>query len=124
MKHRILKKGGEHDYDYLNDILFFKVKNREYEKSIEFSNFVIDIDKEDFIVGVQIFNASDFLRIPKVVLRSVKKWEFNADINKNKIEIRLVFQAVFRNKLIEKNPIILQPMKVSLPDSEMICKVS
>ena len=30
---RHLEGIGEMDYDYLNDILFFKVKDREYEKS-------------------------------------------------------------------------------------------
>ena len=32
---RHLTGEGEMDYDYLNDILFFKVKEREYDRSLE-----------------------------------------------------------------------------------------
>ena len=35
---------------------------------------VIDIDKEKFVTGIQIFDASKFLRISKVNLREIPKW--------------------------------------------------
>ncbi|MBS3053845.1 MAG: DUF2283 domain-containing protein [Candidatus Aenigmarchaeota archaeon] len=117
---RQLNSKGEMDYDYSNDILFFKSKNREYSRSKEFSNIVLDIDKEDFIVGIQIFDASKFLRIPKIALRNVPKWQFQATILDNKIEIRLVFQVVYRNKRIEKNPIIMTETEDNLPNSRLI----
>ena len=117
---RQLNAKGEMDYDYSNDILFFKAKNREYSKSLEFNNIVIDIDKENFIVGIQIFDASKFLRISKIALRSVPKWQFRANIIDNKIEIRLVFQVVYRNKRIEMNPIIMTETEGNLPNSRLI----
>ena len=117
---RQLNSKGEMDYDYSNDILFFKSKNREYSRSKEFSNIVLDIDKEDFIVGIQIFDASKFLRIPKIALRNVPKWQFQATILDNKIEIRLVFQVVYRNKRVEKNPIIMTETEDNLPNSRLI----
>ncbi len=108
------------DYDYSNDILFFKSKNREYLKSIEFNNIVLDIDKEDFIVGIQILDASKFLRIAKIALRSVPKWQFQANIVDNKIEVRLVFQVVYRSKRIEMNPIIMAESEDNLPNARLI----
>ena len=57
MKPRHLEAEGEMDYDYANDVLFFKIKDREYDFSIEFQNMVIDVDEEKFIVGIQIFEA-------------------------------------------------------------------
>jgi len=113
---------GEMDYDYVNDILFFKVKDREYSRSLEFENTVIDIDSEDFITGIQIFDASKFLQVDKESLRLVPKWEFKAMIGNNKIEIRLNYETQFRNKIVEKNPIIIQENKQNLPDSVMICE--
>ena len=44
-KSKHLEAEGEMSYDYANDILFFKVKNREYNSSIEFQNMVIDADR-------------------------------------------------------------------------------
>jgi uncharacterized protein YuzE len=61
IKPRHLEFEGEMDYDPVNDILFLKIKDREYDFSIEFQNMVIDIDKKKFVVGIQIFEASKFL---------------------------------------------------------------
>ena len=36
IKERNLEAEGEMDYDFVNDILFFKVKDREYNFSLEF----------------------------------------------------------------------------------------
>ena len=121
-KIRKLKGKGEFDYDYLEDIIFFKTKNREYDRSIELPNtdIVIDIDKEDFIVGVQIFDASRFLKIPKTRLREVKKWELNAVAEGNRIVIRLTFLVVYRGVEIEIKPIIVEPLERELPNSEML----
>ena len=123
MKGKHLVAKGEADYDYDSDILFFKVSERDYVKSIELNKIVIDIDKEDFIVGIQIFDASEFLNLTKNALLKIARWQFNATVEDNKMEIRLVFQVVVRNQIIEKNPIIMQPIKQTLPDSELICKV-
>lgn len=127
-KGKIIKKSiqgkGEVDYDYKHDILLFKTKDRKYSKSIELlDNIVADVDKEGFLVGIQIFDASEFLNLDKKELLSIPKWSFNANVyDGNKIDIRLTFQIKVRNKIIEKNPIIAQQINQKLPNSEMICE--
>ncbi len=121
MKGRNLNVKGEVDYDYKNDILFFKAKDREYSKSIELNNLVVDVDSEGFIVGLQIFEASNYFNLSKDALMKVPKWQLNILINNKLIEIRLVFQVVARNKIIEKNPIITQQVEEELPNSELVC---
>ena len=121
IKPRHLEGKGEMDYDYVNDILFFKVKDREYDFSIEFQNMIIDIDKEKFIVGIQIFDASKFLKMQKINLREIPKWQFKAKIENNMIEIRLDYKIELRNKIIEKNPIIIQENKSENLSSQMVC---
>ena len=117
---RNLEAEGEMDYDYVNYVLFFKVKDREYDFSLEFQNIVIDVDSEKFITGIQIFNASEFLRIDKINLRSVPVWQFKASIKDNIIEIRLTYQIVIRNKTIEKSPIIFYENTAGLPSPQMV----
>ncbi|MBR9675706.1 DUF2283 domain-containing protein [Candidatus Woesearchaeota archaeon] len=121
---------GEVDYDYKNDILFFKTKNMDYDKSIEMDNIILDIDSEGLIVGIQIFEASKFLRMNKLSLREILHWEFGTKVDKikegvkelTKIEIRLTFKVKVRNQLVEKNPIIMpQPTSIDLPTSELFC---
>lgn len=120
---RKLEAEGELDYDYPNDILFFKAKNREYDRSIELDRFVIDIDSQDYIVGIQIFDASDFLRIPKIALQNVRRWKFQAEVEENRLEVRFVLQGTLRNKIIERSPIIIKALDEHLPDSRLICTV-
>jgi len=120
IKERTLEAQGEMDYDYINDILFFKVKNREYDFSLEFQNMVIDIDKEKFIVGIQIFDASTFLGISKINLKEIPKWKFKARIKEDIIELRLFYQICVRNKIIEKTPIIIQENKSNLPSPQLV----
>ncbi len=117
---RHLEGEGEMDYDYVNDILFFKVNNREYNFSLEFHNMVIDIDNEEFITGIQLFNASSFLGISKQHLREIPKWQFKAKIDQGIIEIRLFYQIKIRNQIIEKNPIIMQENTIGLPSPQMV----
>ena len=118
-----LEGKGEVDYDYKHDILFFKTKDREYAKSIELlDNLVVDVDKEGFLTGIQIFDAAEYLNIDKKSLLSIPNWQFTINVHENIIEIRLVFQIKVRNKIVEKNPIISQQINQKLPDSEMVCE--
>lgn len=123
MTEKKLEGKGEVNYDYKNDILFFKVKNREYVKSIELlDNLVIDVDKEGYLTGIQIFDASEYLNIDKKSLLNIPNWHFTINVHENIIEIRLVFQIKVRNKIIEKNPIISQQINQKLPNSELVCE--
>jgi len=119
-KGKILEAEGEMDYDYVNDILLFKVKDREYDFSLEFQNMVIDVDSEKFIVGIQLFDASQFLGIPKINLREIPKWQFKARVEKGIIELRLFYQLKIRNRIIERTPIIIQENKSNLPSPQMV----
>jgi uncharacterized protein YuzE len=121
MKSKYLKGKGEVDYDYKYDTLFFKTANREYAQSIEADNIILDVDKKGFIVGMQILEASKFLNASKLGLLKVAQWKYRAKVHEGKIEIRLVFNIVIRNKIVEKNPIIMQPTNQSLPNSELVC---
>ena len=106
MKEKILdgRGKGEVDYDYADDILFFRIKDRKYEVSVELDDAVIDFDDHNFIVGIQIFGASKFFRVPKESLKFIKKWEYEAQaqpsVNGSKIEIRLFFSTRVKNRNI------------------------
>ena len=81
---------------------------------------VIDIDEEKFVVGIQIFNASKFLDMPKINLREIPKWQFKSKVEEGVIELRLNYQLQIRNKIFEKNPIIIQENTAKLPSPQMV----
>ncbi|PIR39928.1 MAG: hypothetical protein COV33_02535 [Candidatus Zambryskibacteria bacterium CG10_big_fil_rev_8_21_14_0_10_34_34] len=114
---------GEFDYDYQGDTLFFKVKEREYDFSLEIGNMVIDFDTEQFLVGIQVFNASEFFGLPKIVLRSLKHFQFKSKIDKGLLFLRLNFSAMIRNKLTNYQPMIQQKVGGNIPNSELVCTI-
>jgi len=120
---RKLEESGIIDYDYVNDILFFKVKNREYSHSIELLGYVIDLDTEGFVVGLQIFNASTYFKVSKTSLRQVSNWKLEASLIEGVLQVRLTFRMIMRNRIIEKSPILVQRVDESIPNSSMICTV-
>ncbi|MBI4146144.1 DUF2283 domain-containing protein [Candidatus Woesearchaeota archaeon] len=125
MKKQLNAKGkGVFDYDYKQDTLFFKIKDREYAKSIDFDEIVIDIDKEDYITGIQIFNASKIFKLDKKELRNIKYFEFDTRVEHNTISIRLLFNYIRRNKVhVERGQNLTFPAASPLTDSKTLCTV-
>jgi len=119
MNKRHLEAKGSFDYDYGNDILFFKVDEREYSHSVELKDYVFDVDVEGYVVGLQIFGASEYFGMSKIALRDVKNWQIKTLVENNYIEIRLVFNSIVRNKLVEKNPILVQKIEEDMVDSSV-----
>ena len=119
---KVIKTSAVWDYDLKHDILLLKAKGREYGRSIEAGNLVIDVDAENFVSGLQIFDASVFLKTTKSSLRDLRGLRFESILQGNSLEIHLVFNVVVRNKVIEKNPIIVHSMSEALPDSRMVCE--
>ncbi len=91
---------GEFMYDHVHDILTFKIKDRDYKRSVEFQNFVIDIDTEDFVTGIRVFDAAKVSGLDKMVFRNLVHGEFKASIQDNIISVRLKFVGRLRNSLI------------------------
>jgi len=124
MEHLDARGKGEVDYDYKEDTLFFKIKNRKYKKSLDYGNFVLDIDKEGFITGIQLFDASKLFKIDKNALLKVKRWEFNTKVENKIITVQLTFETVKRNKVIvEKGHNLERETTARLQDSETMCTI-
>ena len=122
-KHLAARGQGEVDYDFKEDTLFFKVKGREYLKSIEFDDVVVDIDHAGFITGVQIFGASEIFGMDKDALREVRQWEIMTKVEKNIVTLQVRFEVLKRNKIIKQGQSLIRESLSPLADSEVICKV-
>ena len=115
---------GEFLYDYKYDILTFKIKNRNYKHSFEFQNFVADVDNENFITGIRIFDASQVFGVDKFVLRDIAGGQFKSRIENNIVTIVFKFVSKVRNRLFpllskQENftQQITQPAPVKIADS-------
>lgn len=128
MKGRHLKALGKGEciYDYVNDMLLFKIKNRDYLKSLDFDNLIVDIDKEGFITGLRIFDASEIFNIPKVALKNIKSFRFHARIEDKKVSIQLEFIPVLRNKPLIKQGqnLVREAIGSQVSNSNVLCTVA
>jgi len=109
------------NYDYPNDILFFKVKDRAYDHSIEFEDVVLDVDQEGYITGIQIFGASNIFEVDRDTLRNVQKWDFKVRIEGKIIFVQLMFEMLRRNQVIERGQNLVRESSSLLTDSEVLC---
>ena len=91
---------GECVYNHRHDILTFRIKDRDYKNSVEFQNFVVDIDKENFVTGIRIFDISKISGMNKIIFRNMVNSEFRASIKDNVITVVFKFAGKIRNKII------------------------
>ena len=117
---------GEVIYDYENDLLSFKVKNRDYLKSIDFDNIVVDIDTEGFITGLRVFDATKIFKMEKLTLKNIKHFEFNAKVEDKIISLQLRFTTELRNKIsvMHGQDFIREAINSQIKDSEVQCTVA
>ena len=122
-KHLDAKGKGEYNYDYINDTAVFRIKDRDYFKSIDFDNFIVDFDKEGFIIGMRIFDASKIFRISKYELRNIPTWQFDARVEDKVVSIRLNFNYMLRNKQLAKQGenFEREAVNANIVDSKMSC---
>ena len=123
LKHLDAQGKGEMDYDYIHDILFFKVREREYKKSIELEDIVLDVDSEGFVTGIQIFDATKIFNLEKESLRNIKKWEFKIRTEGKVVFVQLTFDIMKRNKLIERGQNLVRESSSFQVNSEVLCKM-
>ncbi len=121
MKTKHLDAKGERDYDKENDILSFKVENREYDHSIELEDMVLDVDTEGYITGIQIFGASQMFNTSKESLENIPKREFKIKTEGKIIFIQLTFGMVRKNKVVERGQNLIRETSLLLTNSEVLC---
>ena len=124
MKHLDAKGKGEYLYDFSNDILMFKVRERDYDHSIELEDIVLDVDKEEYITGIQIFGASKMFNVDKDTLRNVQKWEFKVRTEGKVVSVQLMFKMLRRNQVVERGQNLVREASSLLTDSEVLCAAS
>lgn len=123
-KHLDAKGKGEVIYNYEDDILLFKIKDRDYMKSVEVDNMVVDIDTEEFITGARVFDASKVFGLQKESLSKIRRLEFNAKIKENTVSIQFKFECGIGNKLtIQGENLVRESIGIEMANSESICSV-
>jgi len=99
------------------DILVLS-KSKKVKESIDIGDFIIDIDKDNFVSGLEILNASQNLNISEKQLKELKSASMNITYKPMHILITLVLQ--FKDK--EKDVSI--PLSINLGHTSKIEKTN
>lgn len=95
------------NYDYEEDILSFS-KGNKVISSVDIGDFVIDIDTNNLVSGLEILNSSENLKLSREQLKKIQKVSMIVTYKPNYVYIYLVIKL----KNIEKN--ITMPFTIDL----------
>ena len=74
----------KYDYDSLGDSLYIKKSGSKVKNSIEIGDeYVLDIDYNGHIIGVEIFNASKKFGIKRSLLKKIDKVNLVSKFSRN-----------------------------------------
>jgi uncharacterized protein YuzE len=76
-------------YDKEEDILFLS-KERKVQASIDIGDFIIDVDMNGFVTGIEILNASENLKLSHEQLTCLQKAHMAVTYKPNYVYIYLV----------------------------------
>jgi len=84
-------------YDEEEDILFLS-KGRKVKASIDIGDFIIDVDTNGFISGIEILNASENLKISEDQLKELQEASMAVTYKPNYVYIYLVMKFEKKEK--------------------------
>ena len=88
------------DYDSENDI-FFVSNGDKVKASLDIGDFVLDINHNNLVCGIEIMDASENLGIPKETLKSIRNMKMSVTYKTNHVYVLLMI--VFKKKGKEVN---------------------
>lgn len=87
------------DYDEANDI--FSISNGEKVKaSLDVGDFVLDVDYDNFICGIEVMDASENLGIGKEDLKQIQTIKMSVSYKTNHVYVLLIINLKKENKEI------------------------
>lgn len=86
-------------YDKENDLLFIHKglhENEKFKTNIDIGDLILDLSTKKRIVGIEIINASEFLKefgVGRAVMENMEDAKFDATIKPTSITIGLMFKT-------------------------------
>ena len=113
-KGAVMSKSTKIDYDKENDLLF-AYTGEKINDSLEIGDFIIDFSNQNKIVGLEILDVSQMLKMsnmPASNLESIVGGKISLSQTKNSIYIMLVLEFKMGQKIEEREICITVPRTV------------
>ena len=107
------------DYDSENDI-FFISDGSKVRSSLDIGDFVLDVNGDNLISGIEVMDASENLGISKEILKNIKSLKMSVTYRTNNVYVLLMILFKEENKEVN----IPIPLTLNLghkkPQQEML----
>ncbi|HUV82648.1 MAG TPA: DUF2283 domain-containing protein [archaeon] len=110
-------KGSKHDYDLQNDSIFFYGEDNNYKSSIDFDGIVIDFNEEDYLMSIEILDASEKFNFSKQDLLNIKNFHATIEVTKENIELTMNLKISKRNRLVASSLDAITINSMNIPSS-------
>ncbi len=104
-----------HDYDLLNDSLFFYKEGEKYRSSLEFKGIILDFTEDDNLINLEVLDVSEKFHVSKSDLLNLKKFDADIYIDEENVKVIMKIGILKRNKVYDKCMEALTPNILKLP---------
>ena len=108
------------DYDSVNDI-FFLSSGEKVKSSLDIGDFVLDVNSNNFICGIEIMNASENLGIDKSILKNIKSMKMSVNYKTNNVYVLLAIVFEKDNKEVNVQIPLSLNLEHKTPQKEILC---
>lgn len=108
---------SKYDYDLENDSAFFYGTGKKYKKSMDLNGIILDMSEDDYVMAIEILDASKKFNIPKTDLLNLKRFNAHIDIDKDTIKVVMEISIIKRNNSVNKSMETIGLNSLNLPIS-------
>ena len=117
-------KANKYDYDIQNDSILFYSEDKQYKSSIDLDGIILDISEDNYIMSIEILDASEKFNVSKLDIRNIKHLDATIVISKECIKVFLKMEMSKRNKLIDSCLDAVTINSMNIPASTQAIAVS
>ena len=107
------------DYDFDNDIFFVSDGSR-VKASLDVGDFVLDVNHENLICGIEVQDASENLGIDKDILGKIKSMKMSVSYKTNNVYVLLMISFVEGEKDVNIQIPLTLDLGHKVPQKEML----
>jgi uncharacterized protein YuzE len=102
----------------------FYSENKKYKSSIDLDGIILDISEDNYIMSIEILDASEKFNVSKLDIRNIKHLDATIVISKENIKVSLKMEMSKRNKLIDSCLDAVTINSMNIPASTQAIAVS
>lgn len=112
-----MSEGNRCDYDLQNDSIFFYGGDNNYKSSIDLDGIIIDFNEANYLMSIEILDASERFKISKYNLQHIKSFSMAIKITEENIQVTMNIEISIRNGSVARSLEALTINSMNIPPS-------